>query len=79
MTLEEHQKLFEKQQGRCAICNKHQSELNKEISIDHSHKTGKVRGLLCNNCNSGIGYFNDNKELLIKAISYLELTNDKNS
>lgn len=41
------------------------------VAIDHCHKTGKVRGLLCNSCNKGLGFFNDNKELLKNAIKWI--------
>ena len=44
----------------------------RRLSVDHNHVTSKVRGLLCNNCNRGIGNFKDKKELLLKAISYLD-------
>jgi len=53
------------QSQTCYICN------SKDICIDHCHKTGDVRGVLCNNCNLGIGLFKDNVERLRKAIKYL--------
>lgn len=57
------------QSNRCAICN----ELFKtKAALDHCHKTGKIRGVLCINCNSGLGFFKDNIPILKAAISYLE-------
>ncbi len=53
----------------CKICKKVNGR--KELAVDHCHKTGKVRGLLCTNCNMGIGYFKDNPELLRLAADYL--------
>lgn len=70
-----YNELFEKQKGCCAICGKHQSELEKTLHVDHDHKTGKVRGLLCQRCNQALGYFYvDNKgtELLTSAINFLK-------
>jgi hypothetical protein len=60
--------LYEKQGGKCAICKKSFDTL----CVDHCHTSNKVRGLLCNNCNSGIGYLEDNVEYLASAISYLK-------
>ena len=74
MSLEEYNKLFEEQEGRCAICGKHQSYLKKGLSVDHDHVTGKIRGLLCNNCNAGIGLLKDDIKLLTIAINYLNGT-----
>lgn len=72
ITLIDWQTMFEKQEGRCAICGKHQSEVKRGLNIDHDHVTGKVRGLLCYLCNIGIGSFGDSSEKLGKAILYLE-------
>jgi hypothetical protein len=63
--------LFEKQAGKCAICARPASELTKRLSIDHDHVSKKVRGLLCGNCNTGLGMFKDNIEHLKAAIEYL--------
>ena len=71
--------LFHKQEGCCAICGKHQSELKVNLSVDHDHQTGKVRGLLCFNCNTGMGNLGDNTELLLKAVAYLKGATDDNS
>lgn len=52
--------------GMCEIC-----KIEKATDIDHCHKTGKVRGMLCHNCNMMLGHAKDNKESLIVAIEYL--------
>src|ERR1700676_774643 len=55
ITFEEYNTMFESQGGCCAICKVHQSNFQKRLYIDHNHKTGKVRALLCVNCNMLIG------------------------
>jgi hypothetical protein len=72
ITLEEYNKLFEKQKGRCAICHRHQSKFKKALHTDHDHKTDIVRGLLCQKCNHAIGLFGDSPTRLIRASRYLE-------
>jgi hypothetical protein len=58
--------------GFCNICGtKNPGKSRKNFSIDHDHKTGVVRGLLCHSCNVGLGHFSDNIDLLKKAIKYL--------
>ena len=57
LTLDDYNNLFEKQEGRCAICGKHQVEIARHLDIDHDHNTGSIRGLLCPKCNAGLGYF----------------------
>lgn len=72
LTTEQYQELYDKQDYRCAICNEHEDETaRKKLVVDHCHTTGNVRGLLCNNCNSGLGLFRDDLSLLIKAKKYL--------
>ena len=70
VTIEDYKKFFYNQNGRCAICGKVNDK--KRLSFDHNHITMKIRGLLCVNCNLGLGCFKDNKKLLISAIKYLE-------
>lgn len=69
--LTDYNYFFEKQNGCCAICGKHQMEFEKSLSIDHNHETGSVRGLLCSHCNAMLGYANDNISTLQNAIEYL--------
>jgi hypothetical protein len=71
ITLEDYNLMFKQQNGCCAICNKHQSELSKTLSVDHCHITGEVRGLLCNGCNRGMGMLGDNIQILKNAVKYL--------
>lgn len=61
--------ILKSQNNSCAICGGDLS-VNR-ICVDHCHKTKKVRGLLCHNCNVGLGHFRDDAELLKKAINYL--------
>ena len=64
------------QNNKCAICMKNFGDLYiNRFHIDHNHKNNKVRGLLCSNCNLGIGFFKEDKEFLSKAIEYLNLYN----
>jgi len=59
------------QDGKCEICG-NKCIKNVSLSVDHDHETGKVRGLLCHNCNTGLGYYYDNPETLRRAATYLE-------
>lgn len=60
----------------CPICYRRQEEFSRGFSLDHDHLTGKFRGWLCHNCNTGLGLFKDNIEDLKRAIEYLEKTNE---
>lgn len=71
LTKKEHDYLYSSQNGCCAICGREEKELNKILHVDHCHKDGKVRGLLCSNCNTSLGLMKDSIELLEKAIGYL--------
>lgn len=72
-SVEQRELLIVQQQGKCWICQAPEIDLGRKLSIDHDHETGEVRGLLCQKCNSGIGYFNDNKVLLERALTYLRV------
>ncbi len=69
ITLEQYEAMFIAQQGRCAICNREDSN---RLHVDHNHTSGKVRSLLCGSCNRGIGMFAEDVKLLEKAIKYLK-------
>jgi hypothetical protein len=73
LTLEARDAMIASQGGRCAICpNVLDVSKPKGCHVDHDHKTGKVRGLLCSGCNLGLGHFRDDPALLRIAASYLE-------
>jgi hypothetical protein len=74
ITLEQYNEIVNKYDGKCHICKSEESRKGfNDLCIDHCHDTLKVRGLLCNSCNVGLGCFKDNPELLKKAIDYLSL------
>lgn len=70
ITLTDYDKMFEDQSGLCAICHKPETT-GKRLAVDHCHSSGKIRGLLCSNCNRGIGHLQDSVEILNSAIEYL--------
>jgi copper chaperone CopZ len=78
ISFNEYEEMLKKQNGVCAICHKNNSKNDyrtnecQRMHIDHCHKTGNVRGLLCNKCNQGIGFFEDNIILLASSIIYLQ-------
>ena len=72
MTIEDYNIIFSNQKGKCKICGIHQSQITHNLYVDHCHLTGKVRGLLCSKCNTALGNFNDNIDILKSAIKYLE-------
>lgn len=84
LTLEEYTRMYDAQQGRCAICNVPE-ELTKSVNktkqkrlhVDHCHKTGKVRGLLCTCCNNVLGRANDDINILLQAIEYLKFYSEE--
>jgi hypothetical protein len=72
VTAAEFDALFGAQGGRCAICPAEVGPSGSALAVDHCHSTGKVRGILCANCNNGLGRFGDDPERLRAAASYLE-------
>lgn len=72
ITVEQYNEMFEKQAGKCAICGNTEDVSKKRLAIDHCHKEGHVRGLLCQLCNTGMGKFKDNYDNLLKAAEYLK-------
>lgn len=76
--ISEYDSMFLSQNGKCAICGKNEEFIHHRtgkpamLAVDHCHKTGKVRGLLCKLCNTALGHFKDDISVLLKAINYLE-------
>jgi Recombination endonuclease VII len=71
---EDRQTLFNKQEGKCAICGRSEQQLHCRLAVEHCHNTNKIRGLLCGSCNRGLGLFQDNPDRLQKAAIYLKDT-----
>jgi len=69
--LHQYQTILEQQGGVCYICG---NQDFRNLAVDHDHKTGKVRRLLCTSCNTGLGKFRDDPALLRKAAEYVETT-----
>ena len=76
LTIEQFDEMNADQNGKCAICGGVDTRgPSHKLSIDHCHTTGNIRGLLCNNCNRGLGLLGDTKEALEKALFYLTKNN----
>jgi len=72
VTLDDYNKMLEVQGGKCAICGRTEdTQHNDVLHVDHCHKTGAVRGLLCRGCNHVLGHMKDDVENLRRAIDYL--------
>lgn len=76
ITLEDQERMLIEQGGKCKICGREilmfGESKHTTAHVDHDHSTGKVRGLLCQECNTGLGKFRDNTEYLANAIKYLK-------
>lgn len=68
----DYEKIFQKQKGKCFLCKVPHEETFKGLFVDHCHDSGKIRGLLCRKCNTGIGLLGDNAKSLRKVLKYLE-------
>lgn len=71
LSVADYDRLLAQQGGRCAICDG-DKPYGKSFHVDHCHATGRVRGLLCKRCNNGLGFFDDDRERMAKAIGYLQ-------
>ena len=75
ITEADYERMLKEQGGRCAICDTDTPTGKwKVFAVDHCHHTGVVRGLLCNECNRGMGLLRDDPDLLRKAADYLKIT-----
>ena len=79
----EYNELLIKQEGKCAICKQPESSIDtrnnicRKLAVDHCHKTGKIRGLLCMRCNLSISMFDKNPELIATTYNYLTLYKER--
>ena len=72
ISLEEYDRMLHNQNCRCAVCGKHAEETQrKRLFVDHSHATGKIRALLCQQCNTAIGMVNEDTDVLFALVAYL--------
>lgn len=67
----DYERMLKEQNGCCAICGKHNFNENRAFNVDHDHENGKIRGLLCRNCNTALGLLNEDFFLFDKAKEYL--------
>lgn len=75
LSLDQYNALVKKQKGRCLICLAKEADFPQyrpQLLVDHCHQSKKVRGLLCDYCNKGLGYFRDNVGLMENAIKYIQ-------
>jgi len=71
ITLIQYNDMFTKQEGKCSICQRHQSEFKKTLEVDHCHQTNKIRSLLCQNCNKALGLLYDDLGTIQRMANYL--------
>lgn len=69
LSIQVYDAMLKEQGGVCYICKL--SSETRSLAVDHNHRTGEVRKLLCSSCNTGLGLFQDNPSLLVKAAAYL--------
>jgi len=74
--VEAYELLMERQKSCCGICWKKPEPGQRGLMVDHNHRTGKLRGLICGTCNVGLGMFYDNPASLLRAIEYLKEATD---
>ena len=74
--VDDYETILRNQDYRCKLCGvsaeEEKKRTSKRLAVDHCHTTGKIRGLLCRKCNTGLGNFNDDINLMTKAINYLK-------
>lgn len=76
LTEADYELMLRDQGGKCLICGIEQSlTRNNRLNVDHDHSSGKVRGLLCGRCNTGLGMFGDSTVRVERALAYLEYWN----
>jgi hypothetical protein len=72
VTYTQYEQMIAASNGACEICGKTENQFGKGMCVDHDHDTGTIRGILCTDCNMGVGNLKDDLDLLYKAVAYLE-------
>lgn len=72
ITLDDYNEMLKKQNYRCEVCLRHESEFSRKLSVDHNHSTGKIRGLLCSQCNTALGKLREDEETINRLLKYIE-------
>ena len=75
LTPEEYDDLLHSQDGRCALCGTHHTDLSRRLAVDHCHETLEIRGLLCFNCNAALGRLGDSPGAFARVMTYLTTNN----
>lgn len=75
ITYKDYMTILNLQGDCCGICKLPRKDYHKNMAVDHCHETGNIRGILCNNCNAGMGCLKDNPEILEKSIEYIKTYN----
>lgn len=71
ITQDQYDDLLKRQEHKCAVCQKHESEFKTRLHVDHDHKTGEIRGLLCNHCNHRVVGRHTDRSLIYRVYEYL--------
>jgi len=69
ITLNDYNKMFKQQNGKCAICERHQNDLTRTLCVDHDHKTNQIRALLCVTCNTDVSVVENRLEEMLKYLN----------
>lgn len=76
ITLDDYNEMLKKQDYKCEVCLRHESEFKRKLSVDHNHTTGKIRGLLCSLCNTALGKLKEDKEVINRLLNYIDKYNN---
>ncbi len=79
ITIDKYEQMYEKQNGKCAICDAPESDSKRCLHVDHDHKTGIIRNLLCTRCNSAMGLVGENLQIIQNMIDYLHKWENNNN
>jgi len=79
LTGDDYMKMVMAQNGRCILCQIHFSDHTRNLFVDHCHVTGKIRKILCTNCNAALGHLREDPDIIKRSINYLNYWHKENS